>query len=143
MGILLSSQDLFQKSFYPDPYFLEEHADRISGQDKARIQAVAPLIYTVFFAVSDKADHLSVDVAVPYAALRVYAVISEDHILIRKHLNDPVKDILILSPCEKHYIAFLISVPVIFLDGEQIFSLPEKRHHAHADIGIGDSTVFF
>jgi len=83
------------------------------------------MIQGIFPAITDKSGHHSKDVIIRYAVFPVDTVIPKDNIVIRTHLDDAVKNILIRRTPVKNHIPRPAAFPALLPDGKQILPLTQ------------------
>lgn len=93
--------------------------------------------------------HYAHNVLIFDAVLLGDAVVAEDDIAIRPHFDDPVKHIFIRRAvieydiaCFEPFLTLFPKVGRLLGNREGIPALLKKRHHADADVGIGQNLVF-
>ena len=86
--------------------------------------------------VPNHACHDAEDLSVGDAILSPDVMVTANHVVVCTDLEDAVEYILIAALIENSVIALTAGRGVLSTDFDNIAALAQKRHHAHAYVGI-------
>ena len=81
------------------------------------------------------------NILVPNAILFCNAIVAQNHIAVRAHLNDAVQHIWVGRPAVEHHIVFLTAVRAFWDYSKQVSPLPEHGLHTHAPDTVGQKAI--